>query len=100
MLRAMIGGALLGPVLLVAAVLLWSKAGLALLIAIGVLFGALVVAVLAGAAAGRQVQLRRVAAPTEPAARRAGVDARENLASPVKWRQAFMGWRYGPPKHK
>jgi uncharacterized membrane protein len=66
MLRALIGGFLLGPVLLVTAMLVWSKAGLVMLIVGGVLLGALVVAVLAGAAAGRAVHRRRTAPATEP----------------------------------
>ena len=108
MLRAVILGFLAGPVLQVAAALLWSTAGLALLITIGVLFGALVVVVLAVAAAGQGVNRQRAAADL-PAPRRlpgnstltwtasaVRVTTRENLANAHRWRQAFIGWRYGP----
>lgn len=85
MLRGMIIGFFAGPLLLITAVLLWSKAGLALLIAFGVLFGALVVAVFAGAAAGsRTQQIRRRKTLSEP-------------AMTFEERQQFMRWRYGPP---
>ena len=53
--RSALTGFLIGPPLLVAMLLLRIKAGLALVIAIGALFGA----VLAGAATGSRVQARR-----------------------------------------
>ncbi len=64
--RGLIAGFLAGPLLLVTAVLLWSKAGLVLLIAFGVLFGALMVAVLAGVATGRALRRRRDPTVTPP----------------------------------
>ena len=96
MLRALLGGFVIGPVLLVVAMLLWSKAGLAVLIMVGVLFCALVAAVLATASTGHTVAQRRVAAPTEAASTPKRVDAGDNPTGGGKWRQAFMGWRYGP----
>lgn len=109
MLRAVIGGFLLGPVVLILVMLLWSEAGLLVAITAGVLLGAFVVAVLAGAAAGRAA--RRVtslplssAPPTDThdatlttGAGPVRATARENLASPNAWRQQFQGWRYRSP---
>lgn len=99
MLRALIGSFLLGPLLPVAAMLLWSKTGLALLIVIVVLFGALMVVMLAVAAAGRGVKHRSgKTLPYAPPPSAKGIGASENLASNGRWRRAFMGWRYGPPR--
>jgi hypothetical protein len=54
--RPLVAGFLLGPVILVAALLVWSTAGLMAAITAGVLLGAFVVAVLAGVATGRNLR--------------------------------------------
>jgi hypothetical protein len=111
MFRALVGGFLLGPFVLFALLLLWSKAGLAVLIALGVLVAALAVAVIAGEATGRPKPPGAVpVVPVVPPQVAAGHDvtltstaaqvratARENLASPNKWRRHFQGWRYRSP---
>jgi hypothetical protein len=98
MLRALLGGFLLGPVLLLAAVLLLNKAALLSLVAVLMLVGLLVMAVLAGAVAGGTAKARREARSRDvvpaPAPHYPG---KENLASRNKWRREFMAWHYTRP---
>jgi uncharacterized membrane protein YraQ (UPF0718 family) len=98
MLRAMLGGFLLGPIVLVVVALLWSKAAVLVAVILLMLFALLVIAVIAGAIAGGTAKARRNAL-TDAAALTAlsppaSCARQENLASRTKWRQDFMAWRY------
>jgi hypothetical protein len=104
MLRAIIGGFLLGPVVLVAIILLWNNAAVVAIVVFATL------AITSAATAIRASNMpapkrpsRPVPPPTigivtltsTPTAVRA--NASENLASANRWRSAFTGWRYNPP---